>query len=453
MASLIEQSLVRLDERGGEPRYAMLQTVDEFAAEQLAASGEGQRLREVHAEYVLAMAESDAGPASSPDLPNSAWVDRLERDHDNLRAAMTWWLERGDAAHALRLAAAAGRFWRWRGEWAEGRSWLERALALAPDGDLDPSVKARAIAYAGGLARSQGEYRAAIAILEPGLAIPQTPESEPWLTQIALRLAQAYSQVNEFAQAMMHYERALALASATNDRYVASEIRWSMAYVANSQGDAARAKAIADEVLAHARAAGDAAIVAAALELLTWIALSADDLDGAAARLAEAWRAIENVSPRPEGIRANLLVDEAILAYRRDDFAKCAAMVGEWLPRARTLGSLQRQILALLVFASIASRYDRSLVAARWFGALDAALVDSEHGMHQEPAIRPWHEADIARVRAALGQESFDQTWAAGERVPLDDALEEAELAVQNLVATAKPGTQPDAARPSPAGT
>jgi hypothetical protein len=107
------------------------------------------------------------------------------------------------------------------------------------------------------------------------------------------------------------------------------------------------------------------------------------------------------------------------------------------LPHARTSQSQQDLLLALLVFASIASRSDLNAEAARWFGALNVALAESGHGMHLEPAIQPWHEADMARVRETLGTEAWTRAWTAGSRLPVAKALEEAEGAMARLFAPA----------------
>lgn len=431
MESLVEQSLVRFDDRGPEPRYAMLETVRAFAAEQLASSGEEERLREGHAAFVLTLAETNRGEQIPGDPAYTAWAERLERDQDNLRAALTWLTGRGDGERALRLAAAAGAFWRWRGQWAEGRAWLERTLAMAPD--ADPEIRAAAIAFAGRFAQSQGDNREAIALLETGPEILHTPESRRWSMQIALTLARAHSQLREFERALTHYERALELALALAERYSALQVRWSMGYTAVSQGNLARAREIAEETLAEERAHGEPMTIVATLELLAWVALAEDDLHEAAARLAEAWRLVDDIPLWAEAVRTNLLIDEAVLAYRQGDYARSAAKVGEWLPLARARHSQQDLLLALLLFASLASRRERAAEAARWFGSLYAALAGGEHGMHLEPAIRPWHEADIARTRQALGEAEFDRAWVAGTRLPLETALAEAEEIVALL--------------------
>ena len=445
--ALVGQSLVLRDARGPEPRYAMLQTIREFSCEQLAAAGEDRLLRQAHAKFFLALAEEDAGPPLPGNQPDGDWIGRLERDEDNLRAALSWLLEERAGEHALRLAVAAARYWSARRAWAEERSWLERVLALAPDANAD--LRLRAYTYAGSFARAQGDSRAAIALLEAGLVLPRAADSRDWLMLSTLRLAQAHSQIREFDRAMPNYERALDLASEADHRDSVHEIRWSMAYTANSRGDAARAREIAEAVLADAREGGDPLVIAATIELLAWIALSTGDLDTAAARIAETSIALGELTHRADGIHANLLIEQAVLALCREDYATSTAMIRDWLPRARAVRSVQHMILALLLFASIASRTGRNTEAARWFGALCAALAKTEHGVDREPAIRPWHEADIARAREALGREVFDRASGAGERLSLEEALAEAETVLAPLAHPANPSSPSAAAHPA----
>ncbi|MGH2418726.1 MAG: ATP-binding protein [Candidatus Limnocylindria bacterium] len=150
LASLVEKSLVRQSEGvAGEPRFAMLETIREFAIEQATERGRWDHLRERHAALFLRLAEDAAAVVMGPS--KRATLDRLEEDHDNLRAAMSWALEQGAAETALRLGAALWRFWQMRGHLVEGLERLERALALEHGGE-HPAQRADALDAAAGLA-------------------------------------------------------------------------------------------------------------------------------------------------------------------------------------------------------------------------------------------------------------------------------------------------------------
>ena len=126
LSSLVDKSLVMVEEREGEVRYRMLETIGQYGMEKLEGSGEAEMTRERHAMYYLAL----AGEAE-PELlgvHQEAWLGRLEEEHDNLRAVLDWALENGEADLGLRIAGVLGAFWLVRGRLSEGRRWLEAAL-------------------------------------------------------------------------------------------------------------------------------------------------------------------------------------------------------------------------------------------------------------------------------------------------------------------------------------
>ena len=140
IAALVEANLLRLDTGGDddEPRYAMLETIREYGLEQLAASGEEAAVRDAHAAWCLELAEQ-AAPFWHTGA-QGRWAARLDADHDNLRAALAWLAQTDDTATGVRLAGWLAWFWFYRNHWAEGRGWLERALAWSAG---DPHHRAR----------------------------------------------------------------------------------------------------------------------------------------------------------------------------------------------------------------------------------------------------------------------------------------------------------------------
>jgi predicted ATPase/class 3 adenylate cyclase len=154
VSSLLDKSLLRQEESPeGEPRFVMLETIHEFAREKLQESEEGEEIKTLHAHYFLALAEE-----AYPELKGANqldWLGKLETEHDNMRAALSWALERKEAEVALRLGGALWWFWSVRGYHSEGRRWLEAVLAI--DGRGSPEVQAMARAGAGALALEQGD--------------------------------------------------------------------------------------------------------------------------------------------------------------------------------------------------------------------------------------------------------------------------------------------------------
>jgi predicted ATPase/class 3 adenylate cyclase len=164
---LVDQSLIRLDDIGGEPRFMMLDTIAEFAGEMLGDRGEADLIAERHARAFLDLAERAAPQLSGAD--QRAWLDRLERDHANLRAALEWSIERPEPELAARLAFALWRFWQQRGYLTEARGRFERMAAMG--WELDPVCAARFAEAFGGIAYWQSDHAIATQWYDRALAI------------------------------------------------------------------------------------------------------------------------------------------------------------------------------------------------------------------------------------------------------------------------------------------
>jgi non-specific serine/threonine protein kinase len=157
LSRLADKSLVSVAEHGGsEARYWLLETVRQFGWEKLEEAGEVAQTRKRHAEFYLALAEE-----AEPELSGAregVWLEKLELEHDNLRAALEWSLECDDGAElGLRLSGALGGFWHVCGYLSEGRRWLDRELARRRSGVLPSPTRAKALSRAGWIAIFQGD--------------------------------------------------------------------------------------------------------------------------------------------------------------------------------------------------------------------------------------------------------------------------------------------------------
>jgi predicted ATPase len=144
--ALVQHSLARRDDGAPEPRFRMLQTIREFGLERLAGSGEEPEIRERHARFFLALAEEAAGELTGPG--QAAWLDRLARDHDNLRGALRWSVDVDRAETGLLISAAIWRFWQLRDHLAEGEARLTELLAAPSAAAATPARAAGADALA-----------------------------------------------------------------------------------------------------------------------------------------------------------------------------------------------------------------------------------------------------------------------------------------------------------------
>ena len=168
LSSLVDKSLVRADEHSGRARFSMLETIREFGQSQLSAAGELELARRRHGEYFLELAA-----AAEPHLTGvdqGEWLGELERDHGNLRGALRWAVDTGQAQLAQEGAGALWRFWHQRGHLAEGRRWLDEVLAL-PSGQQPTAARAKALTGAGGIAWWQTDHAAARAFYDEALAV------------------------------------------------------------------------------------------------------------------------------------------------------------------------------------------------------------------------------------------------------------------------------------------
>lgn len=206
LASLVDKSLA-LHQVGvtDEPRYTMLVTVQAYAAERLAESGEAEALKKQHAAYYLAWAEK-----IRPNLLGAApelWLDRLELEHDNLRAALQWMLDY-DVESGYRFGDALWRFWQARGHFSEGRQWLEKLLAQS---DRPSMARAKALSAAGNLAVEQGDYHRSIALHDASLGLCRQLGDRYWESIGLNNLSVGWLSLGNYEQAVRYLEESLAL--------------------------------------------------------------------------------------------------------------------------------------------------------------------------------------------------------------------------------------------------
>jgi predicted ATPase/transcriptional regulator with XRE-family HTH domain len=382
LSRLVDQSLVQQsgEESGGEPRFGLLQVIREYALEQLEASGEGEALRRAHAAAMMALAERAEPELTGPEA--GVWLERMEREHDNLRAALGWAVERGEQGEVetgLRLAAALGRFWEARGHLREGRVWLEGLLA---PGAGSETVRARALFAGGVLAMWQGDVAAA----------------GSWL------------------------EQATALARATGDRRTAAVVLNGLGTIGLLQGDLEWAGARYADSLALMRETGDQRGIAVALLNLGEAALYQGDLERADAALSEGLALFRQL-----GDRASIAVGMANLgtvARKRGGGTEAVALGREALALYRELGDQPQCAEGLEQLAKTLGAAGQGERAARLLGA--AASLRGTLG-----APLPAHErADIeqatAAARVTLGEEAWEAAFAAGRALSLEEAIAEA---------------------------
>jgi non-specific serine/threonine protein kinase len=393
LTELVERSLVLAEGDGEVTHFRLLETLREYAHERLAASREAAGRRRRHASYFADLAEA-AEPALRGAPDQAAWLDRLEREQDNLRAALQWSCAAGGAAAAgtgARLAGALARFWAVRGHVGEGRRWLEALLARGAR--VPPPVRAKALWAAGFLAGPhQGDAAAA----------------RPWL------------------------EAALALFRQTGDRWGCAEALRHLGGVLRQLGDPAGARARLEESLALYRGLGDRWGAAWALSYLGGVELGEADRRGAAGAPAALARYAESAALLQElGDQRGTAWALSHLAHtvaRDGELERAAALHAESIALFRGLGEQQGIAACLYGLAGVAGARGEHGRAARLCGAGDAlaAAAGTPGGAAPFPAQRAVYERVQEAARAALGGAAFAAARAAGRALALDQAIDTA---------------------------
>ncbi len=286
LEALVDHSLIRQVERVGEPRFFMLGTIRDFAAEQLAASGDQEALRRRHALAYLGLAERAAPSLTGSD--QRTWLDRLARDHDNLRAAHGWALEKDDAAVGLRLIAALWRFWQIRGYLFEGRSRADAAIGMPGARDAGEAYVA-ALEAAGGLCYWLAEFSCAQSRYEEVLAARRSGGDRRAIAEALYNLGftELFFRADvERAQALG--EEALALFRETGDERGVGRALWALANVASYQDNPAAARRYCEEAIPILRRLDESFMLAWSLYTLGQVETNEGNLEASRVRLLEA---------------------------------------------------------------------------------------------------------------------------------------------------------------------
>src|SRR5712691_3398850 len=252
LGSLLEKSLL-YTHAGAEPRFAMLETVREYALERLEARGEADELRNRQLDYFGTFAEAAEPELLGPDA--ASWHERLEDDHDNFRAAVAWAIGSHNAARALRIGAALARFWYVRGYTVEGRRWLDAALAAGDEAPAD--VRAKALVAASALAVSQGRYRETIPLLEEGVGLYRNTGNEEGVIVALGLLARAVVALGDSRRTTSLLEEARDLAARRGDRRAEALAVSNLGATALTEGAYERGLALLEEASAVFRELGD----------------------------------------------------------------------------------------------------------------------------------------------------------------------------------------------------
>ena len=415
-SSLLDKSLLRQEEGAeGEPRFVMLETIHEFANVKLEESGEAEELRRLHAEYFLALSEEAEPGLKGP--KQEMWLERLEPEHNNMRAALSWVIGRGESELGPRLADALWRFWWMGGYFDEGRRWLEEILAQN-DGAQAP--RGKALEGLSWLSRLQGDLDRAEALAEEGLELSAEAGVET-STVASLRgtLGDVVRSRGEHERAKELFEESVRLYREIGDRWGVAWSLGSLANVAGDRGDHEQAKRLYEEGLALSRRLGDASALGVYLVSLGYEYLLEGNLEKAAELNEEAAALF-----RKHGRRGDLqyaLVNLGWAALLQGDHERAAASYQECLVLCRELGDRLTASESLEGLACSAAARGEATRASVLFGA--AETLREATGYQLASRDRSLREPYLVAVHAQLGEAAWSAAWEEGRSMEFEDAV------------------------------
>jgi predicted ATPase/class 3 adenylate cyclase/DNA-binding CsgD family transcriptional regulator len=468
-ASLIDKSLLRQTEQEAEePRFVMLETIREYGREALEASGEAEVTHQAHAAYYLGLAEAAERTWNGPQ--QAVWVARLEKAHDNLRAAMNWLLERGEAEMAFRLGTAL--WWFWYAQEHRHEGWNELSRALERSEGVAVPLRARALWAAGSLAASLGHFERGTVLCQESLALFRGIGDTKGMGDAIFHLAHVAFARWDLAAARKLFEESLVLLRQTGDqtraawvlnalalvvlyqgeyatvyplaeqageifREVGDTIGVAMALMTVArvvfwQGDLARAQTLAEEGLARASETGITSAYAIALAMGGEISLAQGETTPARLLIEQSHTLCQEVGNQ-EMIAGTLSLLGKVLAAQGDHRAS-RALYEESLLRGLSAVEIAPTFEGLAVVA--AAQGETTWAVRLWAAA--AALRDSL-STPLPPFYRADSERSVAAAHAQLGEQAFAVAWAEGRGMTWEQAL-----------AARGPVTIPPEIRPTP---
>jgi len=429
VTALLDKSLLqRTEGADGRSRFTMLETIREYALEGLAAHGEAEALRERRLAYYLAL-----GEAAEPHLRGAEqiiWADRLEVEHDNLRAALAWAHERAAADSStttgveaeLRLAGALFWFWSMRDYQIEGQRWLEGALART-NAPARTAARARALFVAGHFAAYQSDYVAGRARLEESVALWRQLGDTRGLA-LALIHGRGLGWValyeRRVAEARALFAEGVALCRGIGDKWGLAKALWRLG-AAVRRDDPAAARPIVEEGVALYREVGDLNGLAEALPSLGIIARQQGDYTRAAALLEESLTVARELGNK--GNVSFALQGLGDVVQDQGDDARALALYQESVALERLLEGKEGIAHCLVGVAGVAGAVGQAERAARLLSAAETLLDTIGLSLAAWPETRADYDRYVAAARAQLDAATFTAAWAQGRAMSLDQVV------------------------------
>jgi predicted ATPase len=417
MAQLLDKSLVQAQQSiGGEPRFTLLETIREYATEQLAASGEEATVQKRHAHYFLRLAEK-VGPYWSSAV-GDIWLEQMECEDANLHAALAWSKADQDAVEiGLRLAGALYYYWFLLGYLGEGRTWLEGMLARTASSDRSVA-RGRALLSAGWLASAEGDNEAASLRAEESLSIVREAQDKRLIgwTETLLGLVRV-GQGNP-AAARPLLEESSTLFKDLGDAWGEAFTLYTLGIAAYLSGDPAAARTHFEESLRLFQKQGDVLYASSVLITLEVIASILGNEEMARSLYQQLQPLMQQARNRGAlGLFLITIGDMWLHRWRDEQQAKVhyKESLSLWRDLQRVDNGLGI-VKALAGLAEVAAAQGQAERVGQFFGAADSLLPSAS--IYREDVNRR-----VTAARADLDTATFEAGWAAGQAMTVEQAI------------------------------
>jgi non-specific serine/threonine protein kinase len=383
LTRLVDRSLVLVEQREAEARYRFLETIRQYGAEKLHAADEETGLRDRHRDWFLALAEAAEPGVRGPD--QERWLSLLEREHDNLRAALRWSHARAaEPDLELRLAGALWWFWFVRGYWTEGHAWLEAVLTRPGPASV---TRVRALNAAALLAQGHGQTERHRALCAQSLAMARGLGDERGEMMSRWVFSLGTKEHAKYAAAGVSVELGLVLARRLEEPWFIANLLDELGHISMGRGDLACASAVHAECLAIARETGDTRHQAIALESL------------------------------------------GRLAWAAGDQQRAVVLLGDSLALLRRVGDRRRLAIALSFLLSALAQFDEVSHFVPLIGAIDTLWQSI--GIQMPPYLRANYERAVTAALGVMSRTAFEAARTSGCTMTLDEILALARAAVE----------------------
>ncbi|MEM8532021.1 MAG: tetratricopeptide repeat protein [Chloroflexota bacterium] len=419
LVSLLDKSMLfRADSHGSsiaELRFGMLETIREYALEQLLAGDGADAVYQHHAAYYLDLAERAEPELLGPS--QEMWLKRLEQEHDNLRAALQWALEQYQTDTVVRIAGAIWRFWHVHGHLLEGRQWLDIALDISRD--LHSMARVKVLCGAGWLANVQGNITQAASFFDEGLTLSRALNDTSGIGMALSGLGRMAHLQGDHERAVPLYEESLEILRRLGDT---KEIAWTLmrlGILAMEQHTYDRATTLLEESLDCFRSVSFTWGITWSLMHLGRVALEQEDYARATDLYKESLHYFQQLGDKSSIATTMVYLGRAALAQH--DSEQALAFCHESLQLYQQIGEQLGIAECLELMARIRWAHEQNDQSVRLLGA--AEQLRSQLSAGQSPVDQNWYSRIVQQMQNQLGRSGFEDAWEEGTMMELDQLV------------------------------